>query len=300
VLAPAADGATVRLTVVLAVKDPDVPVMVIVAFALAAVLAAVKITAALAVAEEGLKAAVTPLGTPAAVSETLPLKPFCPVIAIVPALFAPGLTLNDAGVAVSVKLGGAVTVSAIVALALSEPAVPVTVTVAAPVAAEVVAVRVRVLVVLVELALKLAVTPLGRPVALRVTLLANPFSAPTEIVLVTLAPGTSVRVAGEEDSVKLGGAATVRVIAALLESDPEVAVTVTVAAPIVAVAVALSVSVLVLVVDAGLNDPVTPVGKPETVSATLPVNPFCGTTVIVLVPEPPCNTLRLAGDAVMV
>ena len=59
---------------------------------------------------------------------------------------------------------------------------------------------------------------------------------------------------------------------------------------------AVSVRTLVLVVLAGLNvEAVTPLGRPETDSATLPVKPYCGVTVIVLVPLPPC--VRVYGDA---
>jgi len=66
--------------------------------------------------------------------------------------------------------------------------------------------------------------------------------------------------------------------------------------PVPAVLVALSVRTLVFVVLAGLNaEAVTPLGRPETDSATLPVNPYCPVTVMVLVPLPPC--VRVYGDA---
>jgi len=66
--------------------------------------------------------------------------------------------------------------------------------------------------------------------------------------------------------------------------------------PVAAVLLAVSVRTLVLVVLAGLNvEAVTPLGRPETDSATLPVKPFCGVTVMVLVPLPPC--VRVYGDA---
>ncbi len=66
--------------------------------------------------------------------------------------------------------------------------------------------------------------------------------------------------------------------------------------PVPAVLVALSVRTLVFVVLAGLNaEAVTPLGRPETDSATLPVKPFCGVTVMVLVPLPPC--VSVYGDA---
>jgi hypothetical protein len=66
-----------------------------------------------------------------------------------------------------------------------------------------------------------------------------------------------------------------------------VPVIVTVAVPVAAPALAVSVNVLVLVVLPGLNDAVTPLGRPEADRATLPVKPFSGVTVIVLVPAVP-------------
>jgi hypothetical protein len=58
--------------------------------------------------------------------------------------------------------------------------------------------------------------------------------------------------------------------------------TVTVADPAVAVLLAIRVNVLALVVVVGLNDAVTPAGRPEVAKLTLPVKPFVGFTVIVL------------------
>ena len=41
----------------------------------------------------------------------------------------------------------------------------------------------------------------------------------------------------------------------------------------------------------------TPLGRPETVKFTLPLNPFKGWTVMVVEPDAPCRKARLAGDA---
>ena len=68
---------------------------------------------------------------------------------------------------------------------------------------------------------------------------------------------------------------------------PEEPVTVTVAIPVVAALLAVSINVLVFVVLVGLNDAVTPLGKPDADKLTLPLKPFCGVTVMVLVPEAP-------------
>ena len=65
---------------------------------------------------------------------------------------------------------------------------------------------------------------------------------------------------------------------------PEVPVMVTVEVPVVAVELAVRVSTLVPVVGLVPKVAVTPLGKPDAASVTLPVNPFLSVTVIVLVP----------------
>ena len=72
---------------------------------------------------------------------------------------------------------------------------------------------------------------------------------------------------------------------------------VAVAVPVVAVLLAVSVNVLVFVVLGGLNDAVTPLGKPEADRLTLPLKPFCGVIVMVLMLVAPCVIVRLFGDA---
>jgi hypothetical protein len=67
---------TVRLTVVVCVKLPEVPVIVTVAVPVVAVALAVSVKALEVVAGFGLNAAVTPVGKPDAAMVTLPLKPF--------------------------------------------------------------------------------------------------------------------------------------------------------------------------------------------------------------------------------
>jgi hypothetical protein len=78
------------------------------------------------------------------------------------------------------------------------------------------------------------------------------------------------------------------------ERLPEVAVTVREDAPAAAVAAAVNFNVL------PVNAAVTPVGRPATASVGLPLKPFTGVTVSVLVPDAPCVTLMLAGDAARV
>jgi hypothetical protein len=81
---------------------------------------------------------------------------------------------------------------------------------------------------------------------------------------------------------------------------PEVPVTVIVAAPKVAVVVAVSVSTLEVVEDAGLNDAVTPLGRPVAVNVTLPVKPPRSVTVMVSVAVLPWVIGRVVGDAASV
>ena len=78
---------------------------------------------------------------------------------------------------------------------------------------------------------------------------------------------------------------------------PEVPMIVTFVVPATAVLEAVRVNVLVLLVLAGLNEAVTPVGRPLAVRATEPVKPPESVTVIVLVPLAPAAMLRLLGEA---
>jgi hypothetical protein len=90
---------------------------------------------------------------------------------------------------------------------------------------------------------------------------------------------------------------TVRAMVVVCVKDPLVPVTVTLAAPVAAVLEAVKVRVLVPVVDAGLKLAVTPAGKPLAASETLPLKPFSGLTVMVLLPDAPWATVRLVGLA---
>ena len=91
------------------------------------------------------------------------------------------------------------------------------VTVAVPVVAVALAVSVKVLVVVVEAGLNEAVTPVGRPDADRLTLLAKPLTGVTVTVLVPLLPWMTVTLPGDADRLKLGTAAafTVRLTVAV-------------------------------------------------------------------------------------
>src|SRR5260370_42571194 len=73
-------------------------------------------------------------------------------------------------------------------------------------------------------------------------------------------------------------------------------VTVTVPVPAALRAVSVNVLVLVLVVLAGLNVAVTPLGRPDADKLTLPLKPFCGVTVMVLVVLAPCAIVTLLDE----
>ena len=88
-------------------------------------------------------------------------------------------------------------------------------------------------------------------------------------------------------SVKLGGAATVKLMVAVLCKLPEVPVMVTVAVPKESEPLAVRVSVPGVVVVAALNDAATPVGKPDAARVTVPLKPFSGAMVMVLTPVAP-------------
>jgi len=82
----------------------------------------------------------------------------------------------------------------------------------------------------------------------------------------------------------------------VLVKPPDVPVRVTEAAPVVAALVTVSVNVLVAVAGLGLNEAVTPLGKPDADKLTLPLKPFCGVTVMVLAALPPCVVVTLLGE----
>jgi hypothetical protein len=141
-------------------------------------------------------------------------------------------------------LGASTTVSEIAAVSVRLPDVPVIFTVALPVAAALEADSVTVLVLDVELALNEAVTPAGRPEAVRVTFALNPFSGLTVIVALAVFPCARLRLADEEESVKVGGGTIVTPMVTVLVTPAEVPVTVMVELPAAAAVLAARFSVL--------------------------------------------------------
>lgn len=127
------------------------------------------------------------------------------VIALVP--LVPCVMVTDVGDAAMVKFAdaAALTVSEMVVVAVRLPDVPVMVTVEVPVVAVLLAVNDTVLVEVVGFVPNVAVTPLGKPEAERVTLPENPPTSVTVTVLVPAEPPCVIEtLLGEADSVKLG------------------------------------------------------------------------------------------------
>ncbi len=119
------------------------------------------------------------------------------------------------------------------------------------------------------------------------------------MVLVPLLPCFTVTRVGDAAMVKFGlaVAVTVRESVVVAVKLPDVPVMVTVEVPVVAVLLAVSVSTLVPVVGFVPNAAVTPLGRPDAASVTLPENPPTSVTVMVLVPLPPWVIDRLVGES---
>ncbi len=162
------------------------------------------------------------------------------------------------------------------------------VTVTVPRAAVALAVRVSALVVVAGFGLKAAVTPFGNPDADSVTFPVNPFTGAIVIVLVPLLPCVMLTLLGAAARLKFSGVFTVRLNVVVLVNVPDVPVTVTVTVPVAAVALAVKVSVLVVVAGLGSKDAVTPFGRPDAEKVTLPLNPFSGLIMMVLITLVPC------------
>jgi hypothetical protein len=88
----------------------------------------------------------------------------------------------------------------------------------------------------------------------------------------------------------------VRVTVVVLVNAPEIPAIVTVAGPVAAVFEAVNVKTLEAVVELGLKEAVTPLGRPEADRSTVPLKPFCGAIVTVTFPAVPCTTLKLVGN----
>src|ERR1700676_5021669 len=129
-------GLTVSAMLVVAVNVPDVPVIMRFDVPAVAVLLAAKVSTLAPVVGLVPNEAVTPVGSPDAVSVTLPLNPPAPVTVTVSVALLPRVTASVEAAGTSVKLGLAIPgiVNAIVTEWLIVPFVPVIVTLLVPAA----------------------------------------------------------------------------------------------------------------------------------------------------------------------
>ena len=139
----------------------------------------------------GLKVALAPVGSPDRLKLTVPLKPFSEVVVTLYVELLPASTLREAGVELIWKSGDVCTVRVAEVLWLSEPLVAVTPgeKIPVPPPAEVEMLNVVVPEPAMDVGLNVAEAPLGRPVATKVTVPLNPFTAVTVTVKFTVPPG---------------------------------------------------------------------------------------------------------------
>jgi hypothetical protein len=97
---------TVKVRLAVWLSAPDVPVMVTVAVPTVAELDAARVSVLVVVADAGLNVAVTPVGSPLAVSDTAPANPFAADMLTVAVPLAPWVTVTAAGETDSEKSGG--------------------------------------------------------------------------------------------------------------------------------------------------------------------------------------------------
>jgi hypothetical protein len=150
----------------------------------------------------------------------------------------------------------------------------------------------------VEAGLKVAVTPLGRLLALRATLPANPPVLAMLTVLVLLVPWLTFNCEGLGDKEK-SGVITDSWIAMEEVMPPPVPIMVTVAfVPTGTELATLKVTMpLAPVTVDGFRVAVTPAGNPLTLNVTGLVKPPAGLIAMVLATLVPCTTLMLSGLA---
>jgi len=142
-----------------------------------------------------------------------------------------------------------------------------------------------------------AVVPLRKPDAVSVTLSAKPSVDEMVMLVLPLLPRVMLRVVGEAERLKSGAPVMVRETFVELARLPLTPLMVTEKFPVAAEPLAVKVRALTVAVLLGLNDAVTPAGRPETDKLTMPIKPFCGVTVIVALLLLPLATLKLFGEA---
>src|SRR5438132_98648 len=147
--------------------------------------------------------------------------------------------------------------------------------------------------------LKLTVVPAGRPLALRLTVCAEPLVTAVEIVEPPLPPCGAVRLPGlaAREKSGAGAAVTVSPTVDVCVAPVPVPVTVIVYAPgaVVAPSATVSRAELPAVTDAGLRPTVVPAGWPLALRLTVCAEPFVTAVEIVALPLEPSGMLRLVG-----
>jgi len=158
------------------------------------------------VIEVGLKLTVTPAGWPVADKVMAELKPPVTVLLMVEPPELPCATETEAGAAPMEKLGGPVTVRETVVVWLVLPEVPVTVMLYVPVTVDeaTAIVMVEVPAPVIEVGLKLTVTPVGWPVADKVTAESKPPVTTLLMVELPELPCATETEAGEPERLKPG------------------------------------------------------------------------------------------------
>ena len=133
--------------------------------------------------------------------------------------------------------------------------------------------------------LKLALAPLGNPLAVKVTTPANPPDPVAVAEYDVPLPAVTVCEAGvaEIEKSPTTAALTTRVTEAVWTSEPLVPVMVNGKLPVgvVLLVVIVNVELPEVVMDAGLNEAVAPAGIPLALRATVPVKPPDGVIVVV-------------------
>ena len=162
------------------------------------------------------------------------------------------------------------------------PEFPVIVIVTVPAVALRVVDNVKVLEPVAGFGLKDAAVPLRMPEAESVTFPAKPLLGRMVMMTVPLLLRPILRLAGAADRLKFGAPLTAKESVVELLRLPLTPRMVTVKVPMAALVLAVKVKPLVLVVLAGLNDAVTPLGRPEAERLTAPPNPLSGVTVMVV------------------
>ena len=203
----------------------------------------------------------------------------------------------------------AVTVRLTVVVCVMEPPVPVTVMEYVPVTVDEPTVKVNVEGpdpgAAIEVGLNAAVMPVGRPDAESATAELNPPETLVLMVDVPVPPCAMETLVGEAEMVKsgTGAAVTVKLMVEVCVVEPPVPVTVIEYVPGVVEPPTVNVSVEEpepgAVMEAGLNPAVTPAGRPDAESETAELNPPETLVLMVDVPELPCITETLAGEAEM-